>query len=249
MQSKGHRGKSTYGRTLPRIKYDKLEGTLIVIEGADASGRSTQVEIIKNWLERLGYAAVSFGLKRSQLIAEEIEEAQRGNILGPVTRSLFYATDFYDQQENVVVPALRSGMVVIADRYIYTLMARDLVRGADPGWVRNLYAAALVPDAIYYLKVSPQNLLERNFAKRDTLDHWEAGMDIGLSRDMFESFHKYQRLLAKQFKAMEKEYPFVVVNGNKGVEAITRDFAQHLVKVLQIPEGRLKDAHELVGRV
>ncbi|HYE77188.1 MAG TPA: dTMP kinase, partial [bacterium] len=216
------------------------DGFLIAIEGADASGRSTQVEMLKSWLERLGYAVVDFGLKRSQLIGEEIAAAQEGNTLGPITRSLFYATDFHDQLENVVVPALRAGMIVLADRYVYTLMARDLVRGADLEWVRNLYATALVPDAVFYLKVSPQNLLERTFAKGEVLNHWESGMDIGLSRDMFESFHRYQRLIAKAFKGMEAEYGFITVNGNRGIDAINRDFMQHLITLLQIPEWRLR---------
>lgn len=241
MKGKAKR-KATYGRRVPGVPYEKLEGRLLVVEGADASGRSTQVELIRNWLERLGYAVATFGLKRSRLIAEELDTAQEGNILGPVTRSLFYATDFYDQLENVIVPAMRAGMLVIADRYIYTLMARELVRGADSEWVRHLYGAALVPDAIFYLKTSPRNLLERTFAKRDTLDFWESGMDIGLHRDMFESFHLYQKQIAIQFRHMTDEYGFITISGNRGVVTIHREFQRHLIRLLEIPADRVAEA-------
>lgn len=240
-----NRHQDTYGRKLPQIAYEKLNGRLIVIEGADASGRSTQVEIIRNWLERLGYAAATFGLKRSELIAEELERAQQGNILLPVARSLFYATDFYDQLENVIVPSLRAGMIVIADRYIYTLMARDFVRGTDKFWVQQLYAAALVPDAVFYLRVNPRNLLERNFLKRNTLDFWESGMDIGYSRNMFESFNTYQKALATEFRKMESEYGFIPVNGNRSVMAASKELKRHLIDLLDIPAERLQEAAAL----
>lgn len=235
----------TYGRSIPGISYDKLEGRLIVIEGADASGRSTQVSLIQNWLERLGYAAATFGLKRSVLIAEELDRAQQGNILLPVARSLFYATDFYDQLENVIVPSLRAGMIVVADRYIYTLMARDYVRGTDKDWVRDLYSAALIPDAVFYLKVNPRNLMERNFLKRDTLDFWESGMDIGYSRNMFESFNQYQKALAGEYRRMSEQYGFISINANRSVMAAQRDLRRHLIALLDIPEERLQEAAEL----
>lgn len=166
---------------------NKLSGKLIVIEGMDSSGRTTQISLLSDWLEKEGFAVTQTGLKRSQLVAESLEKAQEGNVLSPRTLSLFYATDFYDQLDNRIVPALKAGFVVLADRYIYTLMARDIVRGADKEWLKTLYAHALVPDMVFYLNVSWNHLLDRTLMAQGKLDYWESGMDIGYSRDWFES--------------------------------------------------------------
>src|SRR5205085_40249 len=189
-----------YGHGIPRVDLEKLAGKLIVVEGADGSGRSTQIVKLVEWLEGGGHATVQVGLKRSTLVSEELEQAKQGNILSHTTLSLFYATDFADQLENIILPALRAGIMVLADRYIYTLMVRDMVRGADEDWIKNLYGIALVPDVVFYLNVSPAELVQRNFAKNKTLDYWESGMDLGLSRDMFDSFLKYQALVTEQYK-------------------------------------------------
>src|SRR5688572_20504501 len=127
-----------YGHGIPEVDLQKLAGKLIVVEGADGSGRSTQIARVVDWLEASGHATVQVGLKRSTLVSEELEKAQQGNILSHTTLSLFYATDFADQLENIIMPALRAGFMVLADRYIYTLMARDLVRGMDETWLKNL---------------------------------------------------------------------------------------------------------------
>ena len=161
--------KRFFGHELPGVKPSELTGKLIVIEGADGSGRSTQIKRLVDWLEARGHATTQVGLKRSNLASEELERAKNGNILNRTTLSLFYATDFADQLENTIIPSLRAGFVVLADRYIYTLMARDLVRGLDEEWVRNLYSIALRPDAVFYLKLSPEKLIQRNFMKNHTL--------------------------------------------------------------------------------
>jgi len=228
-------GKRFYGTKVPGCEPAQLKGKLIVLEGADGSGRSTQIEMLNAWLEHLGYGTVNVGLKRSMLVSEELERAQQGNILSHTTRSLFYATDFADQLENRIIPALRAGFVVLADRYIYTLMARDIVRGGDRGWVKSLYSIALVPDVVFYLRVSPQQLVERNFKKTTTLNYWESGMDIGLSRDMFESFMSYQRLMQAEFGRMQEEYGFEVINGNRSPRAIANELrakVQHVLSVI-----------------
>src|SRR5271154_7282083 len=147
-----------YGQGVPEVDLTKLAGKLIVVEGADGSGRSTQIARLVEWLEGSGHATIQVGLKRSSLVSEELDKAQQGNILSRSTLSLFYATDFADQLENIILPALRAGFMVLADRYIYTLMARDLVRGMDETWLKNLYGIALVPDAVFYLNVSPAQL-------------------------------------------------------------------------------------------
>ena len=223
-----------YGNGIPGIIPEELAGRLIVIEGADGSGRSTQMELLRDVLENQGHATVNVGLRRSSLVSEELQEAKQGNILGEITRSLFYATDFADQLENRIIPALKAGFIVLADRYIYTLMARDIVRGADRKWVRSLYGIALVPDLVIHLKVSPNQLIERNLRKNASLDYWESGMDLGLSRDSFDSFIKYQRLIQKEFSMMEKEYGFITVNGNHSARSVAREIGARVSESLEL---------------
>src|SRR5947209_15609681 len=151
-----------YGHGIPGVEPGELAGKLIAVEGADGSGRSTQIAKLVEWLEGCGHATVQVGLKRSTLVSEELEKAQEGNILSRTTLSLFYATDFADQVENIILPALTAGFIVLADRYIYTLMARDMVRGMDEAWLKNLYGISLEPDAVFYLDVPPGALVRLN---------------------------------------------------------------------------------------
>ncbi len=224
--------KRFYGQGIPGVDLEKLTGRLIVVEGADGSGRSTQIARLVSWLEGSGHATVQVGLKRSTLVSEELEQAQQGNILSRTTLSLFYATDFADQMENIILPALKAGFMVLADRYIYTLMARNLVRGMDEAWLRNLYGIALVPDIVFYLSVSPEQLVQRNFAKNHTLDYWESGMDLGLSRDMFDSFLKYQHLMEECFKKLQTTYGFSIVDGNRSAEEINAELQRQITTIM-----------------
>jgi dTMP kinase len=221
-----------YGYGIPNVDPNKLAGKLVVVEGADGSGRSTQILQLREWLEGCGHATVQVGLKRSTLVSEELNQAQHGNILSHTTLSLFYATDFADQLENVILPALKAGFMVLADRYIYTLMARDLVRGMDGAWLKNLYGIALVPDAVFYLNVSPDQLVQRNFAKKHALDYWESGMDLGLSREMFDSFLKYQELMAREFKRLQAIYGFSIVDGDRPADEINAELQRKIEAVL-----------------
>ena len=221
-----------YGLGVPGMDVSKLGGKLIVVEGADGSGRSTQIARLVQWLEGGGHATVQVGLKRSTLVSEELEKAQEGNILSHTTLSLFYATDFADQLENIILPGLRAGLMVLADRYIYTLMVRDMVRGMDGAWLKNLYGIALVPDVVFYLNVQPQELIERNFAKNQSLDYWESGMDLGLSRDMFDSFLQYQSLVAANFRQLQRTYGFTIVDGNRSPDEITLELRRRIQSVL-----------------
>lgn len=224
--------KRFYGHGIPGVDLSKLTGKLIVVEGADGSGRSTQIARLVEWLEGCGHATVQVGLKRSTLVSEELNQAQQGNILSRITLSLFYATDFADQLENIILPALKSGFMVLADRYIYTLMVRDMVRGMDEHWLKNLYGIALVPDAVFYLNVSPTELIQRSFAKNLALDYWESGMDLGLSRDMFDSFLKYQALVEKQFRRLQATYGFTIVDGHRSIDEIYDELRQQIKSVL-----------------
>ncbi len=221
-----------YGYGIPRVDLELLAGRLIVVEGADGSGRSTQIAMLVEWLEGGGHATVQVGLKRSTLVSEELDKAQEGNILSRTTLSLFYATDFADQLENIILPALKAGFIVLADRYIYTLMARDMVRGMDEVWLKNLYGIALEPDAVFYLNVPPEELMQRNFAKNMALDYWESGMDIGLSRDMFDSFMQYQTAMERTFRHLQTTYGFTIVDGMRSAEAINADLRKKISAVL-----------------
>jgi dTMP kinase len=221
-----------YGHGIPKVDLDRLGGRLIVVEGADGSGRSTQIAMLVEWLEGSGHATVQVGLKRSTLVSEELAQAQEGNILSRTTLSLFYATDFADQLENIILPSLTAGFIVLADRYIYTLMARDMVRGMDETWLKNLYSMALEPDAVFYLNVPPEELVQRTFAKNAALDFWESGMDLGLSRDMFDSFMQYQTAMQNTFQNFQSTYGFTIVDGLRSADAINADLRKKIVAVL-----------------
>ncbi|QSZ27098.1 dTMP kinase [Aceticella autotrophica] len=224
--------KKFYGKGLANINADELIGKLIVIEGADGSGRSTQVEYLKLWLEREGYAVLNTGLKRSSILGDTIDEAKKGNVLGKTTLALLYATDFADQFENIIIPALKAGIIVLVDRYIFTLMARDIVRGAKREWVKEVFSFALVPDLIFYLQLEPEYLLGRAFKKRGQLDYWESGMDLDISRDMFESFHKYQGLLKKEFDTMAQEYNFKIIDAKQDIMSIQEILRKDIMEFL-----------------
>lgn len=225
--------KRFYGQGVPGVRPEELAGKLIVIEGADGSGRSTQIARLVDWLEGTGHATSQVGLKRSNLVSDELDEAKHRNTLSRTTISLFYATDFADQLDNVILPGLRAGYIVLADRYIYTLMARDLVRGIDREWLRQLYGMALVPDSVFYLQVSPENLIERNFAKDFTLDYWESGMDLGISSDMFDSFIEYQKRIVAAFRELQSEYGFTMIDGDRPVDEVQAELREGVAAVLQ----------------
>jgi len=197
-----------------------LRGRLIVVEGADGSGRTTEVELLKERLEVDGHAVVDTGLRRSDLVSAEIDRAKQGHTLGATTMALLYAVDFADQLENKIVPALAAGSTVLADRYIYTLMARAVARGASRAWAQELYAFAVRPDLVVFLEARPEILLHRSIAKYGSLDYWESGMDLCLSRDLFESFFLYQDRLSREFEWMRAEYRFAVVDANRAPEQV-----------------------------
>ncbi len=224
-----------YGKGLPYLQLNKLPGKLIVIEGADCSGRSTQISMLKDWLETEGHAVLDTGLKRSTLIGNVIFEAKKGNILGKKTLSLLYSTDFADQLENKIIPALSAGFVVLADRYIFTLMARDFVRGASKEWLMELFGFALIPDMVFYLSMSPETLLHRTFSKYGCLDYWESGMDLCFSSDMFESFKKYHTLLKKEYDEMANKYNFIIIDAEKDPQKIQSDIRAKIKVFLDSP--------------
>ena len=211
-----------------------LPGRLIVIEGTDGVGRSTQMQHLRPWLESSGYAVVDTEMTRSDLVGAGLKQAKEGHTLGPITLNLFYATDFVDRFESQILPALRAGFIVLTDRYIYSLMARALVRGADPQWIRSIYGLALVPDTVFYLRIGVDDLITR-VLQRGGFDHWESGMDMRLGADLFDSFVNYQAQLVEQFDSMAQEYGFEVINSVQPVERIAELLKQKMLPLL--PQG------------
>jgi dTMP kinase len=211
-----------------------LPGRLVVIEGTDGVGRTTQLHLLRPWLESSGYAVVDTEMTRSVLAGSGLKQAKEGHTLGTITLNLFYATDFVDRFENQILPALRAGFIVLTDRYIYSLMARALVRGADPRWIRSIYGLALKPDAIFYLKIGIEDLIPR-VLQRGGFDYWESGMDMRLGDDLFESFVNYQTRLLEQFDAMTKEYGFQVLDASLPVDQLAEQLKQRILPLL--PQG------------
>jgi dTMP kinase len=211
-----------------------LPGRLIVIEGTDSVGRTTQLNLLRPWLESSGYAVVNTEMTRSELVGAGLKQAKAGHTLGHITLNLFYATDFVDRFEKQIIPALRAGFIVLTDRYIYSLMARALVRGADPQWIRSIYGLAIKPDAIFYLHINVEDLIPRVLQRRG-FDYWESGMDMRLGNDLFESFVSYQTRLLEQFDAMSREYSFEVIDASRPVERIVEQLKQKVLPLL--PQG------------
>lgn len=228
--------RETYGSVLPGMDLTNLPGKIIVIEGTDGVGRSTQIALIKPWLEQQGRAVVDTGITRSELAGKGIKQAKEGHILGRITMTLFYATDFADRLEREIVPALRAGFVVLTDRYIYSLMARALVRELDAGWVRNLYSFALKPDAVFYLRIGVEELIPRVVFSTG-FDYWESGRDLHPSVDMYESFRKYQTQLLARFERLAEEYRFEMIDATRPVQDIFDELKERITQVL---EGRVR---------
>jgi len=215
---------------IPYLNDVEIKGRLIVIEGPDASGRSTQIQLLTSKLEADGYAVLNTGLRRSDLISRGILEAKRNVSLGRRTLALYYAADFADQLEHKIIPALQAGYIVLADRYIFTLMARNTVRGIPRTWSYDLYSFAIVPDMVFYIDVDPYKLVHRVFQKHHSMDYYESGADMALSDDMFESFIIYQKRLAKEFEIMKTKYGLIHIDGSQDID--------HVNTALQTKIGR-----------
>ena len=225
--------KQFYGKGIPHLDATRLKGKLIVIEGSDGSGRSTQISMLRNWLEQQGYATVEIGIKRSQLVAVELETARQSTTLSPMTMTLYYACDFADQLEHVIIPSLRANFIVLADRYIYTLIARAITRRLDKQWVNRIFDIALIPDAVFYLSVEPEVLAERTFRKNDTLNYWESGMDVRREVDMYRSFITYQRKLQRVFKDLQLDYEFVMIDGNRTPQIVHEELVNRIQPIIE----------------
>lgn len=223
-----------YGTAMPGIEIEPYSGKLIVIEGTDGVGRSTHVALLRTWLESNGHAVLDTGMTRSVLAGKGIRDARAGHTLGRLTMQLYYATDFADRLENQMLPALRAGFVVLTDRYIYSAIARAVVRGADPDWVRATYGIALVPDAIFYLRVrSTEELAGRVLGSGRGFDYWESGMDLSLGADYYDSFIAYQKLMLREFDRMSGEYGFRVIDATRPVRRVAAQLRRAVAHVIE----------------
>ena len=220
-----------FSEPLPDVNTADLQGKLIVIEGPDAVGRSTQIALLRQWLEQEGHAVIDSGMARSALAGRGIRMAKGGNTLGPITMTLFYTTDFADRLQNEIVPALRAGFVVLIDRYIYSIMARAIARGEDRRWIEQVAGFALVPHAVYYLKAEVEHLVSRVVLGRGAFDYWESGMDLRFGPDMYESFVRYQTRLIKALDAMVTPYDFTVIDAGQPVERIFRELQRRMSRL------------------
>lgn len=222
-----------YGTALPGLEREPYPGKLIVIEGTDGVGRSTHIALLRAWLESRGHAVLDTGMTRSVLAGRGIKEAKTGHTLGRLTMQLFYATDFADRLENEMLPALRAGFIVFTDRYIYSAIARAVMRGADPAWMRSIYGIALVPDAIFYLRIrSATELVTRLLESGRGFDYWESGMDVHVGTDFHDSFIEYQTRLLREFDRMTGEYGFRVVDASRSVRRVAADLRRTVARVI-----------------
>jgi dTMP kinase len=217
----------------PLVGFDPAEitGQLVVIEGMDGSGRSTQIALLQEWLESEGFSVQTSGLRRSNLVGRDIDELLAKNAVTRLTLSLMYATDFFDQVEHRILPALRSGAVVLADRFIFTLIARGVVRGINRDYLSGLYAMALRPHLTFWLNVRPETAFAREFKKAQAISYWEAGRDMSLSHDLYWSFIRYQTMIKREFEVMAKKNGFIELDGEASVSQVNKQLR------LKIGEG------------
>jgi dTMP kinase len=223
---------------------NRYPGKLIVVEGIDGSGKSTQISLLSHWLRSQGYAVAFSEWNSSSLVRETTRRGKKKEMLTPTTFSLLHATDFADRLESYIVPLVKAGAIVCADRYAYTAFARDVARGVGRRWVRNLYRFAIHPSLAFYFRVPLDVALGRILGGRDALKYYEAGMDLGLARDVEESFRIFQGRILDEYDAMAKEVGFHIIDATQSIEAqqirmreiVMNEIGKGLKKtVLQVP--------------
>ncbi len=225
---------SFFGEPLVGFDPNEISGSLIVIEGMDGSGRSTQISLLQEWLESEGFSVQTSGLRRSNLVGLDIDQLLAKNAVTRLTLSLMYATDFFDQIEHRIVPALKSGAVVLADRYVFTLIARGVVRGINRDYLSGLYAMALRPHLTFWLNVRPETAFGREFRKAQAISYWEAGRDMSLSHDLYWSFIRYQTMIKREFEAQAKKHSFIELDGEANVPTVNKLLRQRIADHLGI---------------
>ncbi|MCI4357568.1 MAG: dTMP kinase [Thermoplasmata archaeon] len=208
-------------------------GRLLVFEGLDGSGKSTQARLIGKWLQSRGYRVFFTEWNSSDLVASTIRRGKKKGLLTATTFSLLHATDFADRFERQILPPLRAGYVVICDRYVYTAFVRDAARGCDPNWVRNIYSFAPRPDRTFYFQVPVQVTLDRKIASRSKISYYEAGMDLGLADDVTESFERFQGRLKRQYDLLATSDHFTLIDAGRPVEPVQNQLRRELRPLLE----------------
>jgi dTMP kinase len=213
-------------------------GRLFIVEGIDGSGKSTQLSLLHKWLEAKGYGVVFSEWNSSMLVKDTTKLGKKKKMLTPATFSLIHCTDFADRTEKSILPLLKAGAVVLCDRYVYTAFARDVARGMDRQWVRDLYDFAVKPTVAFYFRVPLETAIGRITAARDCLKYYEAGLDLGLSDDPIESFRKFQGRILDEYERMIPEFGLTVIDATLPVEV-------QQMQVRQIAKRQLEGAEEL----
>ena len=217
---------------------NRYPGKLIVVEGIDGSGKSTQISLLSNWLRAQGYAVAFSEWNSSSLVRETTRRGKRKEMLTPTTFSLLHATDFADRLESYIMPLVKAGAIVCADRYAYTAFARDVARGVGRRWVRNLYRFAIHPSLAFYFRVPLDVALGRILGGRDALKYYEAGMDLGLARDVEESFRIFQGRILDEYDAMAQEMGFHIIDATQSIE--TQQMRMREIVMNEIGQGLKK---------
>ena len=230
--SAGLRPGSYYGHGLPYVPLDDYPGRIIAIEGTDGVGRTTQIQLLREWLEVRGYGVIETGWTRSPLMQPTIELAKSSNTLNKLTFVLLYATDFADRLEKEIIPALKAGFIVLSDRYIFTALARAGVRGIDRPWLRSLYGFAIAPHMVFYLKVDVDTLIGRILESRG-MDFWESGMDMKAADDIYDSFRLYQNKLLREYSSMADEFHFRTVDARRSIDQIQDELRKQVAAFLE----------------
>jgi dTMP kinase len=220
-----------YGHGMPYVPLNDYPGKIIAIESTDGVGRSTQIRLLREWLEVQGYGVIETGWTRSQLMQPTIDLAKASNTLNKLTFVLLYACDFADRLEKEIIPALKAGFIVLADRYIYTALARAGVRGVDSQWIRRVYGFAIAPHLVFYLKLDVDTLVRRVLESRG-MAYWESGMDMKAGDDIYDSFRSYQRQLLKEYASMGDEFGFRVIDGKKSINWIQEELRRQIGEFL-----------------
>jgi dTMP kinase len=202
----------------PLTRQAKTEGRLVAVEGIDGSGKSTQIHLLEQWLRHCGLRVFKTEWNSSDVVKEITSKGKKKGTLTPTTFSLLHATDFDDRYERNILPLLHAGYWVLADRYAYTAYARDAVRGCHPAWVRRLYSFARRPDIVFYFQVPVDVAVARILSGRPNLKYYEAGMDLNLSNDIFESYRIFQSRITKEYDSMVRPDGFVVIDGSLPIE-------------------------------
>jgi dTMP kinase len=241
---------------VPRFsEYDKLPGKLFIVEGIDGSGKSTQLDLLHKWIQSQGYYAYLSEWNSSPIVRQTTRFGKDKRLLSPMTFSLIHAADFADRLQNTILPPLRAGAIVLTDRYIYTAFARDAARGLDPEYVRRVYRFAPKPAAAFYFRVPFDEALRRILTGRPVLKFYEAGMDLGLSEDPYESFKIFQGRILDQYEGMVAEFGLSVIDAALPItdqqDQVRRVLQPHLAGALRrpvMPYAELMGEHGLTGR-